>query len=114
MRKKIFWFQISCLCLSVCSFGNDPTDPTGSKGKTKKNSGQVTAEYLLLAVVLIILFSLTANTLRDNDYLKGFQDKPKALFTNMVENGNWEPSKEESQKNHPNQHHLHYTTKGEP
>ena len=79
------------------------------KMKNRKNSGQVTAEYLLLAVVLLFLFGLVTKTLRNNDHLKSFQEKPNKLFKSMVENGNWEADKGLSQKHHPNQHNLHYT-----
>ena len=74
--------------------------------------GQVTAEYLLLAVVFIAFFGLITNTLKNNDYLKDFQDAPNAMFENMIENGNWEVNEAKSQKQHPNQHNLHFTSKG--
>lgn len=78
--------------------------------------GQITVEYLLLAVVLIAFFGLVTKGLRDSDHLKGFQDKPRALFQNMVENGNRYPdtNKAASQERHPNQYHMHYTSKGLP
>lgn len=84
-----------------------------SQNLIKKNAGQVTVEYILLAVALITLFQVAATTLRDNDYLKSFQDVPHSIFQNVVENGNWLVDLEESRSLHPNQHDLHYTPHGE-
>ena len=83
----------------------------------RRNRGQVTVEYILLAVVLIVLFQLAANTLRDNGYLKNFQDAPNKIFVNLIENGNgagWAKSVSapESRNYHPNHHKLHFTSDG--
>ena len=74
-----------------------------------KNSGQVTAEYLLLAVVLIVFFQLITKTLRENDSLKGFQDVPISILVNVIENGNMIVDSKQSQNLHPNHHDQHYT-----
>ena len=60
------------------------------KKPIKGKKGQVTVEYILLAVVLITLFQLTSNTFKDNGYLNEFQDTPHDIFRNLVENGNGE------------------------
>lgn len=80
--------------------------------KSKKNQykkGQVTVEYILLAVVLIALFQIAAASLRDNQNLKNFQELPGQIFRNLVENGNWEPDTRTSRTQHPN-HYLRYYT----
>ena len=86
------------------------------RDRTNKNksSGQVTVEYILLAVTLLVLFQVAANTLRDNQALKNFQETPQKIFKNMVENGNWEPNETESRAKHPNHYEFQYTTDGEP
>lgn len=81
--------------------------------KIKRDSGQITVEYILLAVALITLFQVASNTLRDNDHLKKFQDIPSQIFKNMVENGNWIVDEMDSRRLHPNQLDLHYTPDGE-
>jgi len=78
----------------------------------KQPAGQITAEYILLAVVFIVMFQLVSNTLADNEYLNQFQDIPNQVFTNMVENGNWQVDQTDSRNLHPNQHNLHYTPYG--
>ena len=86
---------------------------TQSQKKIKRNLGQVTMEYILLAVVLITLFQIATKTLRDNDYLKNFQDTPNKIFVNLIKNGNWEVDETASRGLHPNQHLLHFTPDGE-
>ncbi|MCZ0933059.1 MAG: hypothetical protein OXJ52_07905 [Oligoflexia bacterium] len=81
----------------------------------KNNRGQVTVEYLLLAVALIALFHIAAVTLRDNESLKNFQEIPGQIFKDIVENGNWQPNDPqgyESRKRHPNHHDRHYVPDG--
>ena len=58
--------------------------------KIQSPAGQITVEYILLAVALITLFQVATKALRENDYLKNFQDTPHNVFRNIVENGNWE------------------------
>ena len=86
---------------------------TQDRTNKNKNSGQVTVEYILLAVTLLVLFQVTANTLKDNQALKNFQETPQNIFRNMVENGNWERDENESRKNHPNHYEFQYTADGE-
>ena len=86
----------------------------GAKNKIQKNSGQVTVEYLLLAVFLLFLFQLATKTLKDNDYLKNFQATPNKILVNLIENGNWEPDTDKSRELHPNQYDLHYTPEATP
>ena len=74
--------------------------------------GQVTVEYILLAVVLIALFQLTTQTLKTNGYLKEFQETPQKVFRNMVENGNWKLEEAQSRKYHPNHYESQYTPDG--
>ena len=78
----------------------------------KNKKGQVTVEYILLAVALIALFQVATVTLRDNESLKNFQEIPGQIFKNLVENGNWEIEEELSRRNHPNHHERHYTPNG--
>ena len=42
----------------------------------KNKTAQVTVEYILLAVALVVLFQVSAITLRDNESLKNFQKSP--------------------------------------
>ena len=83
------------------------------KKQDLKESGQVTVEYLLLAVVLLVLFQVSTNTFKNNDSLKNFQETPRNIFKNMVENGNWEPTPDKSRKLHPNHYESQYTANGE-
>ena len=87
--------------------------PILSNYKLRGQKGQITAEYLLLGVFLIALFSLVTKTLRDNDHLKDFQEGPQRVFKSMVENGNLKQDLEESRKEHPNQEEMHFTPDGE-
>ena len=80
------------------------------QNKTKKNSGQITMEYILLAVALLTLFKLVANIMKNNGHLKSFQDRPIAIFRGLVEDGNWK--EKESKKYHPNHLKSHYSSKG--
>ena len=69
-------------------------------------------EYILLAVALTTLFHIAAKILRDNGYLKNFQELPNKVFVNLIENGNWKIDEIDSRNIHPNQYLLHYTTEG--
>ena len=80
--------------------------------KIKKNAGQITVEYILLAVALTTLFHIAAKILRDNGYLKNFQELPNKVFVNLIENGNWKIDEIDSRNIHPNQYLLHYTPDG--
>ena len=86
---------------------------TQDRTNKNKSSGQVTVEYILLAVTLLVLFQVAANTLKDNEALKNFQETPQNIFKSMVENGNWDINESESRKNHPNHYEFQYTTDGE-
>ena len=79
----------------------------------KNNSGQVTVEYILLAVTLLVLFQVASTTLRNNEALKEFQEIPQNVFQNMIANGNWELNAETSRSKHPNHYEFQYTTDGE-
>ena len=79
----------------------------------KNKKAQVTVEYILLAVALIVLFQVSAITLRDNESLKNFQKMPGQIFRNLVENGNWKLNETQSRQNHPNHYERHYTPHGE-
>ena len=68
-------------------------------------------EYILLAVVLITLFKVASNTLRDRDYLKNFQDTPHAVLQSIIENGNWRLDPDD-RSYHPNHHNSHYVPYG--
>jgi len=78
----------------------------------RQKAGQVTVEYILLAVTLLVLFQVTANTLKYNQVLKNFQQTPQNVFRNMVENGNWEPNEATSRSKHPNHYEFQYADKG--
>ena len=87
-----------------------------SRGYKRKigKKGQITVEYLLLAVVLMAFFAVITKNFKNNKHLKNFQDKPNALFENMVENGNRQFDKAASQERHPNQLDMHYTPDATP
>ena len=78
----------------------------------KNKKGQVTVEYILLAVALVTLFQISVITLRNNQSLKNFQELPGQIFRNLVENGNWLIDMPNSRLNHPNHHERHYTPEG--
>ncbi len=82
--------------------------------QNKRASGQITVEYILLAVVLIVIFQVATKTLRDSNYLEHFQKAPNQIFVNLIENGNWEPNTFQSKKHHPNYLNRHYSSEGEP
>ena len=77
--------------------------------KIQEQRGQITVEYILLAVVLVSLFTLMTKTLKDGDYLNEFHDGPTKLLKSMVQNGNFELDEDKSFELHPNQHDMHYT-----
>ena len=79
----------------------------------KNKKGQVTVEYLLLAVALIALFQIAVTTLKDNQTLENFQKTPGQIFRNLVENGNWDPKTDTSRAFHPNHYEKLYTPNGE-
>lgn len=83
------------------------------QAKINKQSGQITVEYILLAVVFIVLFQVASNTLKNNDYLKNFQDTPRKIFVNMVQNGNWEPILQDGCNLHPNHYNMHFSSDGD-
>ena len=76
------------------------------------NKGQVTVEYILLAIAMLVLVQAATNTLKDNEALKSFQETPQNIFKNMVENGNWELDGAESRRLHPNHYEAQYTPNG--
>ena len=80
------------------------------KAKTSRfQSGQVTVEYILLAVALMTLFKIMANTISGSDYLKEFQETPHRIIRNLIENGNWRTTGSASRDHHPNQHSRHFS-----
>ena len=78
----------------------------------KSKKGQVTVEYILLAVALIAIFQVATVTLRNNESLKSFQEIPGQIFKNLVENGNWILDGDQSRVQHPNHNNRHYTPIG--
>ena len=82
------------------------------QNKLRSQAGQITVEYILLAVALFSLFHIAATTLKDSDKLKNFQETPRNIFKNLVENGNFEPKEKKSQKKHPNHRESHRMNKG--
>ena len=82
--------------------------------KTNKNyqKGQVTVEYILLAVIVIVAFQATTQALERWELLKEFQETPGKVFKSMVENGNLIPNEEKSRQQHPNHHASQYTPDG--
>ena len=96
---------------SVCQGKTEQVEDLGWLN-TKSVKGQITVEYLLLAVTLIALFHLASLSLRDNESLKNFQEIPGQIFKNLVENGNWKIDENLSRANHPNHHDRHYTPEG--
>ena len=78
----------------------------------KNKKGQVTVEYILLAIALITLFQIATITLKENDSLKSFQETPGKIFQNLVENGNWIVDTTKSRSQHPNHHERHFTPEG--
>ncbi|MCY4321207.1 MAG: hypothetical protein OXC37_02210 [Bdellovibrionaceae bacterium] len=78
----------------------------------KNKKGQVTVEYILLAVALIAIFQIATVSFRNNENLKNFQEIPGQIFRNLVENGNWIVNENVSRNLHPNHHERHYTPNG--
>ena len=83
------------------------------KRRSVRNSGQVTVEYILLAVTLLVLFQVVSKVFKENDSLKHFQETPQNIFKNMVENGNWIIDGDESRVKHPNHREFHFSSKGD-
>ena len=71
--------------------------------------GQVTVELILLGVVLIILSQLVINQIKTNKYVEDFAKGPSQVVANMIANGNWKKSSDESKSEHPNIHERHYS-----
>lgn len=83
-----------------------------AQSKINNSSGQITVEYILLGVVLILMFQLSTRAFRDSEALKNFHETPNNIFVNLIENGNWEPDEDESRARHPNQYYTHRTPDG--
>ena len=80
------------------------------KGQIRvKQRGQVTVEYILLAVVMIAAFQAGTKALQKWKLLEDFQKLPGKVFQNMVENGNLIQDPEESRRKHPNHWESQYT-----
>lgn len=77
------------------------------KKKKRLSKGQVTAEYLLLAVVLLMLTKLSFNQINRGGYLNDFVSGPNQYIARMLENGNWKIDLEQSRQAHPNQGARH-------
>ena len=73
----------------------------------KNKKGQITVEYLLLAVVVLVLSRLAFNTLKNGDYLDDFVSGPNQYIARMLENGNWQISTQDSKADHPNHTRRH-------
>ena len=77
-----------------------------------KQRGQVTVEYILLAVVMIAAFQAGTKALQKWKLLEEFQDLPAEVFRHMVENGNLETNEPTSRRKHPNYSTSQYTPEG--
>ena len=102
-KGKSFWLLMKGYFMKFLS---------GSSFSYKR--GQITVEYLLLAVVLTVLFKVATDTLKNNGYLDEFRNTPADRFRNMAQNGNWKKKNEERQSKdlHPNQFNSHRQSKG--
>ena len=85
------------------------SNQTGISRSAHLVRGQVTVELILLAVVLIVIAQLIINQIKNNAYLKAFAEGPAQVVANMISNGNWKRSPEESKKDHPNSHRRHFS-----
>ena len=120
--KSLYWFGLNFKVFSESSLlrcgsvfqrnRKQLENQNPKKADIKNKKGQVTAEYILLAVALIALFQIATVTLKDNDSLKNFQETPGKIFKNLVENGNWIPNERQSRARHPTHHERHYTPNG--
>ena len=99
-KQNLFWKN--------CFWDRKERLKSFNKSSLKNNKGQVTVEYILLAVVLVTLFQLATMTLKNNKSLKNFQELPNQIFRDLVTNGTIEGS-----KNHPNHYDRYYTTFGD-
>lgn len=76
----------------------------------KNNSkGQVTVEYLLLAVTLLVLTKLAFNQIKSGGYLDELVTGPNAYIASMLKNGVWSKDKRTSNEDHPNQLKRHWS-----
>ena len=73
-----------------------------------KKKGQVTVEYLLLGVTLIVLSKLVFNQINEGGYLDDVVSGPNAYIASMLKNGVWAPEHRNSNDRHPNQNNRHW------
>ena len=89
------------------SFSQRLSHPSHRSSSFRK--GQVTVELILLGVVLIVLSQLVINQIKTNKYMEDFAKGPSQVVANMIANGNWKKSPDESKGEHPNMHERHYS-----
>ena len=75
----------------------------------KSSKGQVTVEYILLAVVSIVLMQVAFKQIKEGDYFKDFVSGPNQIIGNMMENGTWNIDSDEARRLHPNHRERHWT-----
>ncbi len=68
----------------------------------KTSKGQVTVEYILLAVTLLVLMQVAFKQIKEGDYLKEFVSGPNPVIANMLENGVWNIDSKSAREQHPN------------
>ena len=76
--------------------------------------GQVTVEYLLLAVALYALFHAMAMVTKDSDALKKFSQMPSQGLACAIEIGMWTDTDpcSDYENRHPAHTHNHYSADG--
>ena len=71
--------------------------------------GQVTTEYILMAIVVIIGAQFAFNKIKDKDRMTDLLNKPSEMIGNMMENGVWDDTPASARGRHPNHHERHLT-----
>ena len=86
------------------------------KQRFSRCAGQVTVEYLLLAVALFSLFHLMAKFTRGEmgvtSPLVKFQSMPSQGLASAIESGVWDKNPREARNQHPNHQNSHFSSKG--
>lgn len=77
-----------------------------AKGRTK---GQVTTEYILMAIVVVAGAKIAFNLIKSEGLMDDLASKPNEMVGNMMENGVWEQDQNSARGKHPNHHERHLT-----
>ena len=81
----------------------------GHRIKSRKIKGQVTTEFLLMAIVLVGLSHLAFQQIKNQGMFDNLVSGPNEMIANMLENGVWQRDRQAARERHPNHYNRHLT-----